>query len=495
MRIYILQAQTTLSYMPKPFFITVVFTFYSFLPAAQMPASYIPLKEDSATLNKLLKETEANYKLETENYKGAYKKDFIEITKERYDYIKQQLTGNSLITSGEAYTYLQNIVSEIVKNNPVLKKTVTRILFSRAYWPNAVSLGEGTILFNIGLFHKLNNEAQAAFVLGHELAHLYLNHSGKSIEKYISTVNSEVFQKELKSISKSEYGQRGRVEKLIKGVAFDSRRHSRNNENEADDMAIEFLKSTNYDLSEALSCLALLDTVDLDKYKEGPAIDKHLHFATYPFQKKWIQEERKLFTDDALDTKTGKKEEDSLKTHPDCKIRIAKLEPKVKQLQKPGNRKFIVSEELFNKYSRDFDFEILDYCYRSNNLSRCLYFALEILSVEPGNLYAITKAGNCLNQFYINQKKHELNKITDLPGPFYDKKYNTLLRFIQNIRLADIASIAYYFMLQYETKFSADEDFLNAVIISKENAGKNEEKQKWITIYKQQFPKGKYKFN
>lgn len=46
------------------------------------------------------------------------------------------------------------------------------------------------ILLNMGLFYRLANESQAAFVICHQLAHLYLAHSERSINNYVQKIHS-----------------------------------------------------------------------------------------------------------------------------------------------------------------------------------------------------------------------------------------------------------------------------------------------------------------
>ena len=60
---------------------------------------------------------------------------------------------------------------------------------------------------------------------------------------------------------------------------------------------------------------------------------------------------------------------------------------------------------------------------------------------------------------YSNQKNHTLNKIVSLPSPMGEKNYNTLLEFIQKISLRDIGAISYFFLKQYESKFTGDKEF------------------------------------
>ena len=458
--------------------------------------SYYNSPADDANTNKQwIDATDKRYKSDVLALDGKNKKYFEDIYRSRYENIKKMYDRKELITETGANNYLQSLLHEIIKSNQALGSLETRVAFSRVWWPNASSLGEGTILFNIGLFYKLQNESQAAFVLCHELAHLYLNHGNNAIEKYVNTVYSDEFQKELKKINQSEYQKNQQLEKLTKSITFDSRQHSREHEAQADSMAVEWLKNTPFDVRESLTCLALLDSIDVDKYNVTPALNRVFNFKEYPFQPGWTQEEKSLFSTLAVSTEAeSQKERDSLKTHPECSKRIGLLKDKVAQYYNPASRAFVVNEKEFKQLVHEFDYEIIDYLYRSDDVSRSLFFTLQMLETQPDNAYLITNTGRCINKLFSAQKNHILAKVVDMPSPYADKSYNTLLEFIQRVRLTDLGAFSYYFLLHNQNTLMSNEDFLAALIDSKVNFNKPDEKTALIDMYKKQFPSGKYHF-
>jgi hypothetical protein len=444
----------------------LVFTIYA--ANAQQPASYTPIQDDNVQLDLIKKAIHDNYRKDSAATAGEYKKYFIEFYKGRYDFINSMFTDKELIFTKEINDYLTAVVNEIFKTNPELKSLGTHFLFSRAYWPNAFSTGEGTIVFNIGLFIKLDNESQMVFTLCHELAHLYLQHSKKAIDHYIYTLYSDEFQAKLKALKKQEYEKNKELDKLEKGVVFTGRRHGREHESEADSMGLVFMKKTGFDTRESVSCLNILDTIDKDTYNTEEGLRSIFNFTEYPFQAKWLKKEEAFFGVSAGNQPTDK-EEDSLKTHPDCKVRMARLTPAVQQSFNSNAKKFVVDEAVFKKLQQQFSLETLPFCYNSKRVSRCLYLAMELYKKDPENAYVVATIGNCFNAFYQNQKSHTLNTVVSLPSPLGEKNYNTLLEFIQKINLQDMASIGYYFLKQHENKFAADKDFAAALKQSKIN--------------------------
>lgn len=439
-----------------------------FIASAQQPLTYAAIKDDSLRLDSIRKIIKANYRKDSTSIQGENKKYTVEMYKGRFDFINEMFTDKEFIYTDETNRYLYAIVNEIFKSNPELKNLGTHFLFSRAYWPNAFSTGEGTIVFNIGLFIKLKNESQVAFALCHELAHLYLNHSNKAIEQYITTLYSDEFQAKLKALKKQQYEKNKELDKLEKVVAFSSRRHGRQHESEADSIGLLFMKNTGFDITESVGCLTILDNIDKDTYNTEEGLRSIFNFTDYPFQNKWVKKEEGFFGI-SLETKETDKEEDSLKTHPACKVRIAKLNPEVEKAKNIASKKFVVDEVTFKKLKQLFSFEVLPFCYNSKSISRCLYYAMELYSQYPDNAYIVTTIGKCFNLFYEHQKNHTLNTITSLPSPLGEKNYNTLLEFIQNLKLQEMAAIGYFFLKQHENKFAEDKDFITAFNKSKTN--------------------------
>jgi Zn-dependent protease with chaperone function len=436
---------------------------------SQTSFAFTPLPDDSLKIESIKLAMKQRYLSDSASITGENRKYVIKEYRDRYNGLVQMMKNKELITSPEVNDYLSSLANEIIKNNSQLQQLGARFLFSKVYWPNATSYGEGTIVFNIGLFTKLDNESEVIFVLCHELSHLYLNHNNNSINQYVNTLYSDDFQKKLKDIKKSEYGQTSQVEELAKGIAFNSRRHSRDHESEADSLGLVFMKNTLFDTRESLKCLSLLDSIDNDKYDYAPRINYYFNSTSYPFQKRWLREEENIFGNDTAQDKDEKEIADSLKTHPDCKIRVAKLTDAVAHISIANRTLNRVDEKKFKLYRQLFDFEIIEYCYNANYISKCLYYSLQLLDQYPDNVYLITTIGKCLNTIYKAQKEHTLGFIMDLPSAESENKYKHFLYFMENMHLKDWASVSYYFLQQYDGKITSTKEFIAAVEESKNN--------------------------
>lgn len=430
-----------------------------FMPSAhgQSPV-FTPAEENQSLTGSLSLKSEALYKDELSKLPSRNKKDYEEIYKARWENIKEVFDHKEIYPLPSAQVYLDALVGEITRNNPVLREQSFRCYFSRSGVPNASYIGQGIILFNMGLFRRLDNESEVAFVLCHEIAHFYLHHSENSIAGYVTRMNSKEMQDALRQIQKSEYGKREQLEKLMKGFTFDSRRHTRDHEAQADSMALEFMRATRFDKKGALSVLATLDNIDNDTLNVNACLQRLFNAEKYPFKQKWINRQTGLLGGHAVLEKDSVLE-DSLKTHPDCRKRIALLEPVVAGLGTGNTQANVISKEKFDSLKHIFNYEIIEYAYRNDNYTKSLYYTLSLLQQSPNDAYLVTQTGKVLNSCYEAQKQHILGKKIELPSPGQAPGYNLLLQFVQNLYLEDFAAISYHFMAGRQAQCSSYQPF------------------------------------
>jgi Zn-dependent protease with chaperone function len=378
----------------------------------------------------------------------AYK----EVYEMRWANIKSKFDDREIFTSPVAQQYIDSMLTAIKLHNPMLQARDIHCYFSRSSVPNASYIGQGIILFNMGLFRQLKTEGQMAFVLCHELAHYYLMHSENGIKKYVTDINSKNVQEQLQQIKKEKYRKQEHLENLNKGLKFDSRRHSRDHESQADSLGLVFLHNTHFNTTDALSALALLDTIDADSLNIQPCLEKMFRSASYPFQSRWLAKSDHLLgghTQFMQDATT----EDSLKTHPDCQIRIKVLAPAVEAYTKETSNTRI-NPERFEALKKDFCYETIEYAWSNNNYTSSLYQTISLLQQYPDDPYLISQTGKILNSCYSAQRLHHIGDKIALPGPGNPDSYNLLAQFLRNLYLEEYAVVSNNYLLQYAAKLN-----------------------------------------
>ena len=438
------------------FCLSFVFLLFVMVAKAQV---FSPATEDSARLVRLLEKYQQQYQVQVSELPFQYKKDLVEVYQQRWKNIRQKFEDKELYTDAVAQEYLNRLVAVIRLGNPGLPADFT-CYFSRSAVPNAEYIGEGIILFNMGLFERLDNEGQAAFVLCHEMAHFLLHHSENSMQRYVETINSEEVQASLHKIKGSDYHKREQLQSLVKGLTFDSRRHSRDHEAQADSMAVQLMRNTTFGVHCALTALAVLNNIDKDSLDIGSILPAMFNAPEFPFRKKWLMHDEGLLGGHA---KFANEEmADSLKTHPDCEKRILILEKHMKGWTQSAASQFVVDSITFVSLKNQFRYETIEYAYISLNYSESLFLTLGLLQTRPKDIYLVTQVGKLLTSIYAAQKSHILSKVTNLPSPGYPANYNLLLQFIQNLYLEDLAAISYYYLRQYQSSMDHYTPYKNA---------------------------------
>lgn len=439
-----------------------------FSAALSQPYNADLFRDDSLRRIEMATQSREKKDLLIKNAAGPYAREYKKIYEDQFAEIDRLWSGTRAITAPRVQQYLQQLVNKITAVNPDLSNSDARIIFTRDWWPNAYSMGDGSIAVNAGLFIHLNNEAELIFILCHELAHYKLDHTGKSIRKYVETINSDTYQSELKRLSKETYRVNQQLEKLSRGFLLSSRRHSRDNEAEADGQALTWMRRTGYDCNGIRSCLQLLSEVDQAESFPSPVLNQVFNFPDYPFKTRWVQKESAIFSQ--LETADGAGEKDSLRTHPDCEKRIALLADSLTGCEGRGQL-FLVEENMFTRLKKELFLEIAAQCYRENQLSRHLYFSLQLLQADSSYVpLAAWSIARCLNTLYEKTKEHQIGSSVDKEGEEWSAGYNQLLRMLSRIRLEELAQLNFQFCRRYVAQARSYPGFLEEARIAEKRA-------------------------
>jgi hypothetical protein len=419
---------------------------------------------------------------------ALYNKEFKAFYEARGKKIIDELDHGVYLYDPAIYKYVDQIFRHIKDRNPILKDLKTRFFITCQPWPNASSLGEGTFLINIGLFSKIENEAQLAFILGHEMAHYYLKHADKSLMQHFTTINSKEFKDKVKSIEKAEFRANEQGKRLIREYVYDNRKHSRDHEFSADSMGLELIKNTDYADQGSVSCMQLLDTIDYYKYNYKIAYEKFLGSDEFPFRERWLEKEDGMFGGKVTQQEFFHR--DSVKTHPDCSNRVELLK---KQINSEKTKNYFIQEkpqlELLKRYA---DYEFIEGWQFFEDYGRCLFYTLQQLQAQPNDTFLLIKTGTQLRLIHESQINHNLSLHVQKPGPSYEEDYGQMLELIDNLRISELSGIGYSFHKTRLSAFSKNEEFLFNYIYFCKAFEKTEELAEARKMYLKEFPAGQY---
>ncbi|NQX92737.1 MAG: M48 family metalloprotease, partial [Flavobacteriales bacterium] len=162
---------------------------------------------------------------------------------EQSNYMMDQLlSSGEVLVNDYVGDYVNEVLDTILKHEPELQGKI-RAYVSLAPDVNAFANDRGVILINLGLFNKINNEAELASILCHEITHFAEQHNLSSRLKAYE-ISTERGTKKVRT---------------LRGFLLRKHAYDRNLEYTADRAGATRLLKTNYKRQAALDVFNVLD--------------------------------------------------------------------------------------------------------------------------------------------------------------------------------------------------------------------------------------------
>jgi Zn-dependent protease with chaperone function len=173
----------------------------------------------------------------------------------RADKLENQLENAEILYNDPALErYLDILTKKLLRQNAQIQDLKPRIRVIKNPFPNAVSLPNGAIYLNTGILARMENEAQFAVVIGHELTHYTNRHALKWLR---NARNKVALMRTLRIIFATTGGGFG-VGVLLLGddlgalwVLASIIGYSKELETEADETGLRLMSLSGYDSMEA----------------------------------------------------------------------------------------------------------------------------------------------------------------------------------------------------------------------------------------------------
>lgn len=409
--------------------------------------------------------------------------------KGRYDYFKSSIEEGDFLINSDLEKYLVKILKEVLAANHNLDPAI-QLFVSRNTVPNAYSTGDGNIIFNIGLLNKMDNDAEIAFVMCHELSHQFLQHTKKKLALKAEKYTDKDYVKKLRKTLREEYNVNQKLSDLIMPGLLSEMQFSRKDELEADSLGLIFLSNTRFEKKASISVIEKLDSIDLFYDKDPLALSMVLNCAGYTYQARWEPEVHKSSLQVIEDEKDTL--EDSLKTHPDCKIRFQSIMRILPQNKNNIGVYFFSDSAAFRKLKLQAEAENIHTMLLWDNIGRMMFYAYHSTVYFPDNLYSRIFLSIGFARLNHLQRTHKVNTEFPLPINDFEVNYNKMLNFLTNLNREESASLGYYLLRPVQEPLKKYEDYLAALAYSAFAMNKKEELTELIGEYTNSFPKGKY---
>lgn len=293
-------------------------------------------------------------------------------------------------------SYLEKVKAELQKSNPDIPENI-RIYTLRSPEVNAFATDGGIIFVTMGLMAKVNNEAELALIIGHEIGHVMKQHS---LNKYLEAKNLD------KESPKSFNGD-AQERKMLKYHAY-----AKENETEADEMGLNFVLKTDYATS------SLENVYEMLRLAETPFVESA--FPLEMLETDFMKIKGDIFLPEIEPIK-GKDEtkSDSLSTHPNIAARKKMLKNSLDKVKKEGGKAFLVSEETFKEMQQIARFELPMAYIDSDLYEEALYISAYLLKEYPQNIYlkkTFAKAMYKIAKSNTSSEHREVKDFDDIEG-------------------------------------------------------------------------------
>jgi hypothetical protein len=303
-------------------------------------------------------------------------------------FINDLLLSGQVLVNDRLTAYVNKVASEVIKQNPGLAARPIQIFVTKSPEVNAYAFDKGFIFVNIGLLAQLENEAQLAYILSHEMIHVDKKHS---VTEYIENHRSQ---------NDNTYDRADNEDRVLAKYRF-----SKEQERDADVEGLNYIKKTNY------SAKAVMGAFDVLQYS-------YLPFELPEFKKSFLEDDYLKLPDTLIlkktaAIKTNDDYDDSKSTHPNIRKRRMSIDDDVKGIAEAGRKKYLVSEDEFKAVREIARFELCRIYLLKRDYVNAIYGAYILLQKYPDNLYLKKIVGKGLYNVLVSKS---------------DKKTSTVIR-------------------------------------------------------------------
>lgn len=313
---------------------------------SQIPENYTTLKSSGEVPADFTVLSTTKYRQDyQENLDTKLDQDFFLNTR---FFIDELLLSGKVLFNDPISNYVRDVAHVVLGANDSLFGSL-RFYTIRTNIANAFSTDQGIIFVTTGLLSRLENEAQLAFILAHEISHYTAKHTRKG---YL----------ERKKIETESRYQQLSYDQTLKQLSI----YNKKNELDADAKGIELYLETDYIKSEIPATFNIL------LYSYLPF--SRAEFDTSFFNSALLKIPGHYFPESEIPVTAKADDDDSLSTHPNIKTRSEKAQVIIKPTRfKNGTKKFVVSDSVFYAVRNLSKFESINIHLTYREYSAALY--------------------------------------------------------------------------------------------------------------------------
>jgi len=282
----------------------------------------------------------------------------------RNNYVIDELLSSGKVLFGDPVTkYINEIADLLLEDDPALRNRL-RFYTIKSTDANAFATNQGIIFITLGLIAQIENEAQLAFILSHEIAHYQREHS-------IATVLEQV--KVYHQKSSDRYGGNDERIKLLSTF-------SKEKEFEADSLGFTRFVLSGYQTNEASAVMDVLYLSSMP-YAELEFKPDFLSFSAVEYPASFRLDSIAEFPYDSDDY------DDSESTHPNIRKRKDRLDFWRSKSNSVSDKRYLKSAETFAETQRIARDEMIHLFLQEHSYVDAFYSAYVGLQSTSANQY------------------------------------------------------------------------------------------------------------
>ena len=398
--------------------------------------------------------------------------------------IDAMLLSGKVLYGDPLSIYVNKVADKILASDTMLRKEL-RFYVLKSTTVNAYASGQGIVFVTVGLLSKIQNEAELAYILCHEISHFVKKHS--------------LLQYKIAEKVNSGSGQ-------YKGLDIDDKiskiyQYSRSSEMEADQYGLQLFLKTEYAAESAITALEFLKTAALpyDNFEWTKKLIEDDHFQV-------SSNESSTFSRiDVIDFQIEEQEDDGEEeTHPSTDKRIKAIEKTIDRASASGTNKFPNGKSYFDYINQQARIEYFFILINDADFIEAYYLAFIYEKLYNEHAFTSKIKSYCINSLsykkeskthYVNiKKKEEVPGLSNYFKSLDTKEFNAIkVRYAWDAYLKNNGdsfnhAVLNYALKQFFKQTKMDHSEFKSTMNSDSNTSKNTSSIEWAFYYNLEHP-------
>ena len=401
-----------------PFWLSAQNSYFPMQCEGEIPSDFL-----ESTSTKIDKDNHTKNKKEL----GISRKEIKDFNAINNYYVDLLLKGGQIVFGTDMNDYVNKVGGLVIDNFDGIERDDIHFYIVKSSSVNAFTTENGIIFINVGLIAQLENEAQLAYVIAHELVHYKYHHAINSYTRKTTRSSSSITRNK-QTVDALEYSRE--QEFLADSIGF-----------------VDAFMKLDYDFNQVLNLFDVL-------------LYSNLPFDEIEFRADFFNDTNYVVDSDYMLGKVDlisnpDEYDDTYLTHPNIKRRRNRMIDLVTNFESKKKDKFIINEDIFKELQKQARFEMSNLYIIDFEYAKAFYNSYLLMRKYPDNKYlnkTITYSLYALAQLKLNDKLGKsVTHYSRVEGNSQRVNY-----FFIEAKTKDVGFLALKRLWNYKQQFPAD---------------------------------------